>query len=111
VSHIADGPGAEGADAFHVAFQVAVKDPPPGLVGASVRLTVPIESTKKAKLTVPLSAVSLGPDGASRVQLSIGEGFEFVPVQTGLSADGYVIVTPREGTLAPGDLVVVGIDR
>lgn len=111
VSHIADGPGTEGADAFHVAFQVAVKDPPPGLVGASVRLTVPIESTKKAKLTVPLSAVSLGPDGASRVQLSIGEGFEFVPVQTGLSADGYVIVTPREGTLAPGDLVVVGIDR
>jgi hypothetical protein len=110
VSHIADGPGTEGADAFHLAFEVAVKDPPQGLIGASVRLTVPIESTKGAELTVPLSAVSLGPDGGSRVQRSAGGGFHFVPVVTGLSADGYVTVTPREGRLEPGDLVVVGFE-
>lgn len=111
VSSVAGRPGTDGADGFHVSFEVAVKDPPPSLIGASVRLTVPIKSTKEAELTVPLSAVSLGPDGGSRVQRSSGEGFEFVSVQTGLSADGYVSVIPREGTLESGDLVLVGFDR
>ncbi len=105
---VAGRPGTNGADGFHVFFEVAVDDPPPALIGASVRFTVPIRSTRKAGLTVPLSAVSLGPDGGSRVQRSDGKEFEFVPVKTGLSADGYVIVTPLEGTLADGDMVVVG---
>lgn len=110
VSAVAGRPGTEGADSFHVAFEVAVPHPPPSLIGASVRLTVPIRSTKEAELTVPLSAVSLGPYGGSRVQRSVDGGFDFVPVETGLAADGYVSVTPREGTLEPGDLVVVGFE-
>ena len=71
-----------------------------------MRLTVPFKSTRKAQLVVPLSAVSLGPDGASRVQRSDGGTLRFVPVEPGLSADGYVAVTP-DGPLAVGDLVVV----
>jgi hypothetical protein len=75
-----------------------------------VRLTVPIKSTRKAELTVPLNAVSLGPDGGSRVQRSAGKEFNFVPVRTGLSADGYVSVIARDGTLTAGDLVVIGFE-
>ena len=110
VSQVAGRPGTGGADGFHVFFEVAVDDPPAALIGASVRLTVPIRSTRSAELTVPLSAVSLGPDGAPRVQRSMGGDFEFVSVRTGLSADGYVSVTPSKGTLAAGDLVVVGFE-
>lgn len=110
VSRVAGRPGTDGADGFHVAFEVAVENPPAALIGASVRLTVPIRSTKTAELTVPVSAVSLGPDGGSRVQRSVGEKFEFVPVRTGLSADGSVSVTPLEGALAAGDFVVVGFE-
>jgi peptidoglycan hydrolase-like protein with peptidoglycan-binding domain len=110
VARIADRPGTDGADPFHVAFQVAVDDPPPTLVGASVRVTVPIESTPEAGLTVPVSAVSTGPDGASRVQRSVDGTIKVVPVRTGLSADGYVSVTAPSGNLAAGDLVVVGLE-
>lgn len=113
VSHVADRPGTNGADSFHVFFQVAVQgDPPAALIGASVRLTIPTRSTRRAALTVPQSAVSLGPDGGLRVQRSSdGVSFESIPVRTGFSAAGYVSVTPLEGTLAPDDLVLVGFER
>jgi hypothetical protein len=110
VSRVAERPGTDGADGFHVFFEVAVQEPPAALIGASVRLTVPIKSTRKAELTVPLNAVSLGPDGGSRVQRSAGKEFNFVPVRTGLSADGYVSVIARDGTLTAGDLVVIGFE-
>lgn len=111
VTHVAQRPGTEGADGFHVAFRVVVGAPPPALVGASVRLTVLINSTRTAGLAVPVSAVSLGPDGASRVQRSENGKLQFIAVQPGLSADGYVAITPRGGGLAPGDLVVVGFKK
>jgi hypothetical protein len=107
VSHVAKRPGTEGADGFHVAFRVLADKAPSALVGVSVRLTVLIESTRTAELTVPVSAVSLGPDGASRVQRSTGNNSEYVTVQPGLSADGYVTIT-ASGRLAEGDLVVIG---
>jgi hypothetical protein len=109
VTQVAERPGTDGADNFHVSFQVGVEGKAPvGLIGTSVRLTIPIESTKTKTLTVPLSAVSLGPDGESRVQRAAGDSVQLVPVRTGLSASGYVSVTPLQGTLADGDLVVVG---
>lgn len=111
VGRIADRPGTDGADGFHVAFHVTVDDPPPTLVGTSVRLTVPIRSTREAQLTVPVSAVSLGTDGGPRVQRKDGGSFAYVPVRTGLSADGYVTVTPTAGELAAGDRVVVGFEN
>lgn len=81
------------------------------LVGTSVRLTMPIESTGKARLTVPVSAVSLAPDGGSRVQVADGDTFRYVPVETGLSADGFVVVAPAgDARLAVGDRVTVGVE-
>jgi hypothetical protein len=52
--------------------------------------------------------LSLGPDGSSRVQRATRGGLEFVRVKPGLSAGGFVEVTPLEGTLEPSDRVVVG---
>jgi len=59
---------------------------------------------------VPVSALSLGPDGGSRVRRSTDGRLSYVPVTAGLSADGYVVVTPTEGTLDPGDMVVIGFE-
>lgn len=110
VELVAPTPGTLGADAFHVAFRVLMDDPSAELVGASLRITVPIESTDEAKLTVPVSALSLGPDGGSRVRRSVDGRLSYVPVNPGLSADGYVVVTPKGGTLRPGDMVVIGFE-
>lgn len=120
VTHVAARAGTAGADEFHVSFEVLVPEPPAGMVGSSVRLTVPIRSTRTAELTVPVSAVSLGPDGRTRVQTAPAAGSAgadepagptYVPVRTGLSVDGFVAVTPLEGGLAEGDQVVVGLGR
>lgn len=110
VGHVAAQPGTNGLDGFHVFFEVVVDDPPPALVGASVRLTIPIESTREAALAVPVSALSLAPDGGSRVQRSVDGKLDFVVVEPGLSADGYVAVKPLRGRLAAGDMVVVGFE-
>jgi hypothetical protein len=36
---------------------------------------------------------------------------EYIVVEPGLSADGFVEVTPVDGTLEPGQLVVVGYEN
>ncbi len=107
VTVIAAAPGTNGVDGFHVFVEIAVPAPPPNLVGASVRLTIPVESTNGEVLAVPLSALTLGPDGSSRVQRDRGGTAEFVRVTAGLSADGYVEITAISGNLEAGDLVVV----
>jgi peptidoglycan hydrolase-like protein with peptidoglycan-binding domain len=110
VSRVADTPGTDGVDGFHVYLEVLVDGAPPTLVGASVRLTIPIESTEGPVLVVPVSALSLAPDGSSRVQRATDGGLEFVGVDPGLSAGGFAEVTPIDGTLEAGDLVVVGFE-
>lgn len=112
VTRIASAPGTNGVDGFHVFCEIAVPSPPANLVGASVRLTIPVRSTGAAVLAVPISALTLGPDGSSRVQRQIVHGgTEFVIVEAGLSADGYVAVTARDGSLKVGDHVVAGQDQ
>ena len=78
------------------------------LEGFSLRLTIPIKSTGAAVTVVPISALSLAADGTSRVQVEKNGALEYIIVEPGLSADGYVEVTPVDGTLATGQLVVVG---
>jgi hypothetical protein len=109
VSEVAKTPGTDGVDGFHVYLAVRVERAPPNLVGASVRLTIPIKSTQGPVLAVPVSALSLAPDGSSRVQRAVSGGLEFVRVEPGLSAGGFVAVTPIDGTLRPDDRVVVGL--
>jgi hypothetical protein len=76
-----------------------------------VRLTIPIESTDGAVTVVPTSALSLAADGTSRIQVEKDGKFEYLVVEPGLSADGFVQVTPVAGTLAPDQLVVVGYTK
>ena len=112
VTRVASTPGTRGVDGFHIYFEVRVEETPVPLEGFSLRLTIPIQSTQGAVMAVPLSAVSLTADGTSRVQLQSEQGgaLEYVVVEPGLSAGGFVEVTPVEGTLKPGQLVVGGYE-
>ena len=111
VSFVAESPGTNGVDGFHIYFELSVTEAPQSLVGASVRLTIPVQSTGDSVLAVPVSALTMGPDGSSRVQVDSGGGIELVEVTPGLSADGYVEITPATGAvLQAGDLVVIGFD-
>lgn len=108
VGRVADAPGTNGADGFHRYFDVLVEGTSSSLVGASVRLTVPVESTGGAVLAVPVSALSLAVDGTSRIQVQNKGILEYIVVKPGLSAKGFVEVTVVSGTLTPGQLIVIG---
>ena len=110
VSIVADTPGTRGVDGYHFYFEVRVGETQARLDGFSLRLTIPIKSTEGAVTAVPISAVSLATDGTSRVQVKHDGALEYVVVEPGLSADGYVEVTAVDGTLTPGQLVVVGYE-
>lgn len=111
VEMVAKTPGTHRLDGYHVYFEVGIDKTSSRLEGISLRLRIPIKSTKGSVTAVPISAVSLSADGKSRVQVKRNDAFEFVVVEPGLSADGYVEVTPVDGELAPGQLVVVGYDN
>jgi len=80
------------------------------LQGNNVRVSIPVSATAGAVLAVPLAALTAGPGGESRVEVSTGDGDEttLVEVTTGLAADGFVEISSEEGAIAEGDLVVVG---
>jgi hypothetical protein len=111
VQMVASTPGTRGVDGYHIYFEVRVDETSTPLEGFSLRLTIPIESTEGAVTAVPISALSLAADGTSRVQVEKHGAFEYIVVEPGLSADGYVEVKPVNGTLAPGQLVVVGYNN
>ena len=108
VSFVADGPGTNGVDGFHVYFEVVVDGDPPSLPGTSVRIVVPVESSEGKSLVVPVSALVLASDGSSRLQVDRNGKPEDLRVTPGLSAKGYVVVTPEGGSLEEGDMVAVG---
>jgi len=111
VSRVAGTPGTDGVDGYHIYFEVMVDDTPATLEGFSLRLTIPVESTGGAVTVVPVSALFLAADGTSRVQVDNNGTLEFVVVEPGLSADGFVQVTPVDGTLSAGQLVLVGYEQ
>jgi hypothetical protein len=108
---VADTPGTDGVDGYHIYFEVRVDKAATPLDGFSLRLTIPINSTQGAVTAVPISALSLAPDGTSRVQAANNGVLEFIVVEPGLSADGFVELTRVHGELAPGQLVVVGYEN
>jgi hypothetical protein len=108
VEMVADAPGTHGVDGYHIYFKVRVDETPTRLEGYSLRLTIPVKSSGREVTAVPTSALSLAADGTSRVQVKNNDTLDYIIVKPGLSADGYVEVTPVEGSLAPGQLVVVG---
>jgi len=111
VEMVATTPGTRGVDGFHIYLGLRVDSTPVRLEGFSVRLTIPIESTKGTVTAVPVSALSLATDGTSRLQVERNGSLEYVTVKPGLSANGYVEVSPVDGKLAPGQLVVVGYNN
>ena len=128
VHQVAATPGTRGADGYHVYFEVrvvaaaeAASAAAPAaaeaqLAGYSVRLTIPVQSSKGAVTAVPVSALSLAADGSSRVQVQETNGpnkgaLRYVLVKPGLTADGFVEVTPQNDKLAPGQLVVIGYNQ
>jgi hypothetical protein len=77
-----------------------------------VRLTIAVKSTAGDVLAVPTSALSVGADGSTRLEVERADHTTtFVQVQPGLAAQGMVEVTPTKGELAPGDNVVVGATK
>ncbi len=111
VSRIADTPGTDGVDGYHVYFEVLVDETSSALEGISLRLTIPVDSTGGAVTVVPISALSLAADGTSRIQVEQNGNLEFVVVEPGLSADGFVAVRPIDGSLTAGQLVLVGFEK
>ncbi|MET7398943.1 hypothetical protein ABZS66_36235 [Dactylosporangium sp. NPDC005572] len=80
--------------------------------GQDVRLTVATASTDGEVLVVPVSALFAGADGRTAVFREDPDGKQVrVLVTAGVSGDGYIAVTPIEGTLQPDDRVVVGSAR
>lgn len=80
------------------------------LQGTNVRVRIPVSSTNGEVLAVPLAALTAGPGGESRVEVSDGkDGSHLVQVQTGLAAGGFVEIVSADEPLAAGDLLVVGV--
>jgi peptidoglycan hydrolase-like protein with peptidoglycan-binding domain len=109
VTKVVRTPGTNGVDPSRFYMAVVPTSNLPSLVGASVKLTISVKSTNGAVLAVPVSALSIGGDGRSRVQIRHGNRIDLVHVDPGLAAEGLAEVRPTTaGRLRPGDLVVIG---
>jgi hypothetical protein len=100
---------AERGTGGRVAVEVVLETVPEELVGANVKVVIPIESTAGEVLAVPAAALSAVADGSVRVEVEDEPGVtRFVTVETGLAAGGLVEITPIDGEIQPGARVVVG---
>ncbi|MFI2377134.1 peptidoglycan-binding protein [Streptomyces sp. NPDC018964] len=102
--------GGSGGASAPVPVQISV---PAGTLAEnaaeSAKVTIEVGSSEGEVLTVPLAALHTSAGGKARVEVVRGGETVDVAVETGLSADGRVEVTPASGAaLAPGDQVVVG---
>ncbi|MCE7986404.1 MAG: peptidoglycan-binding protein [Caldilinea sp. CFX5] len=111
VARIAEAPGTDGVDGFHIYFETEVVSTTTTLEGFSLRLTIPVQSTGGAVMVVPISALSLAADGSQHIQIYENGAIRFVQIEAGLAAEGYVQVTPVNGALAPGQPVLIGYDN
>lgn len=109
VSSVLDEPGTDGVPAGRYAVRIEpVSAVPPELHGRNVRVRIPVSSTGDEVLAVPLSALVTDASGAATVRVVAEDSERDVSVVVGLSADGLAKVRPVDGTLAEGDLVVIG---
>ncbi|CAN5562629.1 hypothetical protein BH24ACT5_BH24ACT5_07090 [soil metagenome] len=78
--------------------------------GRDVRVTFTAAATAGEVLVVPEAALTSSADGQARVEVLGDDGTAtVVPVDAGLSSDGFVEVTPLDDAeLNEGDLVIVG---
>lgn len=94
-----------------LAFGELTADQTATLQYTNVRVHLPVRATDGEVLAVPLAALSIGPDGESRIEVVDDEGVpRLVAVTPGLAADGYAEIASSAQPLEVGDLVVVGTD-
>ena len=75
-----------------------------------MKITIPLSTTGGEVLAVPAAALSATADESVRVEIDNGDGTtRFVTVEAGLSTGGLVEITPIDGEIVSGDLVVVGV--
>jgi peptidoglycan hydrolase-like protein with peptidoglycan-binding domain len=109
VTRLATAPGTNGVDPQRYYLEVTPDGLDVSLNGASVVQTISVRTTEGEVLAVPVAALSMASDGSTRVAVQDGKGqTRSVTVEPGLAAKGLVAVTPVQGELGPGDLVVVG---
>lgn len=89
-----------------------VVSPEPALdpinVGRQVLITIEIGTSEGEQLVVPIPALFAGADGKIYVRRRNAAGDEErIQVIPGMSAQGYVVITPVGATVSPGDLVVI----
>jgi hypothetical protein len=113
VTFVADNPGTDGAlpGSYYARIEPERTDVQQ-LAGLNLRVRIPVESTEGLVLAVPVAALVTDASGevTVRIREQAGDGFvdRDVRVTVGLSADGFAEVTPIDGELDEGDLVVVG---
>lgn len=109
-------PGKDAAARWQILMEPAPLTPEQitQLQGSNVRVRIAVGATDGKVLSVPLAALSAGAGGESRVEVVDGDPRDpkaktrIVIVETGLAVPGAVEVTPIDGELDEGDLVVVG---
>lgn len=103
-------PGADGTSGYPAT--ITPDTPlPPTLTGSNLRVTIAAASSEHDTLVVPITAISSSADGTTTVAVvrTPADDPQPIPVTTGLSADGFVAITPIDpSTLHEGDKVVVG---
>jgi len=101
-----------GTDTDHpglVIVDVAPTEETKYLEGINVKLTIAIQHTDGPVLAVPAGAVFTGVDGASHLEVLTPSGeTRLLDVQTGITANGMIEVSPVAGLLTPDDEVVIG---
>ena len=101
----------ESGSSGRVQMTVSFENIPDILIGANVRVIIPVESTAGEVLVVPAAALSSVANGDVRVEVEDPDNpgtTRFVTVVTGLATDGVVEVRAVDGSLKKGDRVVVG---
>ncbi len=90
--------------------EIVAQGIPDHLVGRNVKIVIPVGGTEGPVLVVPNAALSATASGLTRVEVEQPDGTtRFVSVEPGLSTGGRAEVTPVDGELEAGDLVVVGV--
>jgi len=109
ITTVASRPGTNGVASDRVYIEITPERLPDELIGANVRVTIAVSSTGGEVLAVPAAALSATADGSTRLEVEEPDGsLRTVVVEPGLAAGGLVQVTPVDGEVEEGDLVVVG---
>ena len=112
-----NGGGGDGGGTSRLEVLIAPDDPSilSDYVFYGVRATIDVASTDDEVLVVPVAALSVGPDGSSRVEVEIepvtdtsSGSTKVVEVEVGLTAQGLVEI--RSPDIDVGDDVVVGVE-